>query len=249
MDPAPAVTLLGSKCPSSMVDTGFKMHSDSRGRDPDLASPTLRRYHKILWSKPLPFGEAFELRTDKAGCYLYHESALGKFALGSDCIAHSYRRHARKSEVIAQVGSAAQELYEKASTIAGYVVFPCNKVGGEHAINQARGVNRLLDDRFDLALECIRRFYAGLNSPLGETLGRYEDFFALFGTFADYARFFLLDDLVDASGDIRFYLPFDDFKSPPLFPSPASYLQYKAGVESFLAARSKKIESYAATIL
>jgi hypothetical protein len=83
---------------------------------------------------------------------------------------------------------------------------------------------------------------------LGATLGRYEDFFALFGTSADYARFFLPDGLVEDSGSIRFYLPFDDFKSPPSFPSPASYLEYKAGVESFLVSLRQKMESYATTI-
>ena len=29
--------------------------------DPDACSPTLQRYHKLLWSKTLPNGEFFEL--------------------------------------------------------------------------------------------------------------------------------------------------------------------------------------------
>jgi len=43
------------------IDTDFNFYSDSNGGDPDNASPTLRRYHKILWSKRLPNGEIFEL--------------------------------------------------------------------------------------------------------------------------------------------------------------------------------------------
>ena len=38
------------------IDTNFKFYTDSNGGDPDLKSPTLRRYHRILWSKELPDG-------------------------------------------------------------------------------------------------------------------------------------------------------------------------------------------------
>lgn len=33
--------------------------------DPDTKSPTLRKYHKILWSKSLPNGEFLELKEGK----------------------------------------------------------------------------------------------------------------------------------------------------------------------------------------
>ena len=40
----------------------FDFRSDTPpGRDPDALSPTLRRYHQLLWSKPLPSGAPFEL--------------------------------------------------------------------------------------------------------------------------------------------------------------------------------------------
>jgi len=45
-----------------IVDTTFNVHSDAHGGDPDSTSPTLRRYHKILWSKVLPQGKSFELK-------------------------------------------------------------------------------------------------------------------------------------------------------------------------------------------
>jgi hypothetical protein len=53
-----------------MIDTNFNFYSDSKGHDPDSASPTLRKYHKILWSKPLPNGKLLELRDDIRGAYL-----------------------------------------------------------------------------------------------------------------------------------------------------------------------------------
>ena len=76
-----------------MIDTSFNFYSDSKGHDPDSVSPTLRNYHKMLWSKPLPNGKILELRDDKKGAYLYHRSELGEFYLGSDAITHSYKNH------------------------------------------------------------------------------------------------------------------------------------------------------------
>ena len=45
-----------------IIDTTFDFRTDTPpGRDPDSHSPTLRRYHQLLWSKPLPSGVLFEL--------------------------------------------------------------------------------------------------------------------------------------------------------------------------------------------
>ena len=57
--------------------------------------------------------------------------------------------------------------------------------------------------------------------------------------------FFLLDDLVDEHGDVKFYLPFDDFQSPPEFKDVKDYLVYKNRVESFIKSRNRRIEDYA----
>ena len=39
------------------IDINFDVYSDTpEGKDPDSFSPTLRKYHKILWSKSLPNG-------------------------------------------------------------------------------------------------------------------------------------------------------------------------------------------------
>ena len=44
------------------IDITFDFRSDTPpGKDPDARSPTLRRYHQLLWSKPLPSGAPFEL--------------------------------------------------------------------------------------------------------------------------------------------------------------------------------------------
>ena len=38
-----------------MIDITFDFRSDSKG-DSDTFSPTLNKYHRILWSKELPMG-------------------------------------------------------------------------------------------------------------------------------------------------------------------------------------------------
>lgn len=228
-----------------MVDTSFNMYSDAGGRDPDTTSRTLRTYHKLLWSKPLPSGDVFGLRDDEPGYYLHHNSALGDFSLGSDSITHSYKNHIKKNWLTTQIPKEVQELFDKGSTIGGYLIFPNNQVDRKHTINQARGVLRLIDDRFDLTLECIRRFYSSKPSPLEEALERYASFFRLFETFEGYVDFFLLNDLVNEDGTVKFYLPFDDFRSLPEFKSINDYLAYKTRVESFIDSRNRRIEDHA----
>jgi len=58
-------------------------------------------------------------------------------------------------------------------------------------------------------------------------------------------NFFLLNDLVDANQNIKFYLPFDNFKTKPTFANIDEYLVYKKGVMAFIKSRNKRIENYA----
>jgi hypothetical protein len=227
-----------------IVDTTFNVYSDAKGGDPDSTSPTLRLYHKMLWSKPLPNGKTFELN-DKNGFYLYHNSDIGEFILGSDAITHSYKHHKGKHWLTKQIPDEVDELFDTGSTIGAYIVFPNKRVDGKHTINQARGINSLIDDRFDLTLECIRLFYLRQESPLYDTLLRYKNFFDLFESFTGYIKFFLLDDLVDENQKIKFYLPFDDFKTRPAFSDMNEYLMYKKGVMHLIKSRNERIESYA----
>ena len=227
-----------------IIDTNFNFYSDSNGGDPDSTSPTLRRYHKILWSKPLPNGNLFELCDNKDGAYLYHESEFGEFFLGSDAITHSYKYHKRKQWLTEQIPIEVNELFDTGSTIGAYIVFPNNRIDGKHTINQARGVNSLIDDRFDLTLECVRLFYLGQENLLYTTLLKYNKFFDLFNDFMGYIHFFLLNDLVDENNNIKFYLPFDGFKTRPTFSNISEYLLYKNGVINFIKSRNKRIENY-----
>ena len=45
-----------------VIDTSFDFRKDTPDypkKDPDVHSPTLRRYHKLLWSKALPGGTRY----------------------------------------------------------------------------------------------------------------------------------------------------------------------------------------------
>ena len=227
------------------IDITFNVYTDANGGDPDSTSPTLRSYHKMLWSKKLPNGKLFELTDKKSGTYLYHKSEFGEYFLGSDAITHSYRNHKRKTWLTQQIQDEVKELFDTGSTIGAYTLFPNNRVDKQHTINQARGVNSLIDDRFYLTLECLRLFYTGQQSPLYNTFLRYKDFFDLFENFKGYIDFFLLNDLVDENENIKFYLPFDNFETKPTFADVEEYLIYKKGVMDFIKARNKRIDNYA----
>ena len=44
------------------IDIHFDVYSDTpKGKDPDTNSPTLRKFHRKLWSKDLPSGKSFDL--------------------------------------------------------------------------------------------------------------------------------------------------------------------------------------------
>ena len=227
-----------------MIDTTFNFYSDSNGRDPDSYSPTLRSYHKILWSKLLPNDHVLELRNDKRNAYLYHQSQLGEFFFGSDAITHSYKNHVRKKWLTSQIPTDVDELFDAGSTIGAYIIFPNNQVNRKPNINQARGTNHFIDDRFDLTLECIRLFYLEQKSPLHDVLLRYKGFFDLFGDFMGYVQFFLLDDLVDKNGMIEFHLPFNGFNTRPEFSDVDAYLRYKNRTLRFIQSRNNRIQNY-----
>ena len=232
-----------------MIDTSFNFYTDANGGDPDSTSPTLRRYHRLLWSKPLPNGTTFELLDNKSGVYLYHKSVVGEFLLGSDAITHSYRNHKRKQWLISQITDEVIELFDTGSTIGAYILFPNNRIDGQHTINQARGINSLIDDRFDLTVECIRLFYLQQTSPLYDTLNRYKTFFNLFIDFDGFVAFFLLEDLIEENQKVKFYLPFDNFKTRPIFTSIEDYRTYKKGVMKFITNRKLRIEEYAKQLI
>jgi len=227
------------------LDFEFKFYTDTPlGKDPDSHSATLRRYHKILWSKDLPNGTKFELVDAYPNGYLCHKSDLGEFFLSSDSITHSYRATKRISHVIDQTpADIVNSLYDHGSTIGAFIIFPGKKIGRQPTINGARGLNPKIQDRFDITLECIRRHYCALESPLSDTLARYRSFFDLFQDFKGYVSFFLLQDLVAADySSVRFHLPWGCFDDNPLPRSREEYLTYYESTINFITSRAIRMK-------
>jgi hypothetical protein len=228
------------------LDIEFRFDTDTPpGKDPDSHSPTLRRYHKRLWSKALPNGHRFELEDAHSKSYLYHNSELGEFFLSSDAITHSYRKTKRIAHVIEQVPpQVIDAVFANGSTIGAYTVFPANRIDKKATINGMRGLNSKIHDRFDISLECIRRHYKDIESPLSEVLRRYGAFFALFQDFRGYVDFFHFQDLVAADySEVKFHLPYRCFEDSPLPRTKDEYLQYGESTIKFIRARATRMKA------
>lgn len=229
------------------IDVTFDFRSDTPpGKDPDAFSPTLRRYHKLLWSKPLPSGRLFELDDTNPSAYLHHRSELGEFWLASDTVIPSFRKEQRIAHVLEQIPEELRAFNDIGYTIGGMMVFPGNRIGNKTTINGARGFHPRIKDRFDLTVECIRRQYRNELNPLSVTLTRYADFFELFGDFRGYTDFFLLQDMVtDDRSAVKFFAPFDDFKTSPVPGTIEDYRAYKTLAIEFIEARNRRILAWA----
>ena len=228
------------------IDTTFNFYSDSGGKDPDSHSPTLKKYHKLLWAKPLPNGKVFSLSDTESDSYLTYISEQEKISLSSDSISNSYRDKKALSSIVQDLSKEVEEFRNLGSTIGGYILFPSKKIDGKMTINGARGFNQKIADRFDLTLECIRLHYLGMSNPLQEVLTQNAAFFKLFESFAGFVDFFLLQDLVDVNYEsINFFTPIKQmFESLPLPASKEDYLQYMKSSTSFTAKRNERIKQW-----
>lgn len=233
-----------------MIDVNFDFQAEAVGkngqeRDSDKYSPTLQEYHRILWSKPLPSGEEFTL-TKISDNRLYHASELGEFYLSSDRAVPTFSRRKSISYITEQIPTdTIRHFVTLANTIGGIVVWPSVKIDGGLTINSARGFHRKIGDRLDLTIECIRRYYLGEDSPLFETLKRYNVFFDLFESFRAYIDFFLLQDYVSEDySSVIIAPPFDNFQSSPVPKTLEEYQAYMNVTKQLLHARNKRIAEY-----
>lgn len=230
----------------NLIDTNFDTRIDSNNRDPDKYSNTLKKYHKELWSKLLPNWNKFELNDMIENIYLYHKSNLWEYFLSSDSIIHSYSKWTRMKNIIDSIPkNEIDDFLKLAYTIWWYIIFPSNKINNLATINQERWCNKKICDRFDLTLECIRLYYNNEDSPLKETLSRYNKFFNLFNNFKWYCEYFLLSDLVSEDyNKIKFFIPFYWFENTPTPKTIDEYYEYKNNNINFLINRNKRINNF-----
>jgi len=224
------------------IDIDFDFRKDSECGDPDTDSPKLYETHKLLWSKMLPCNKNFDLKIilvgGKYGRLLLKNNLCDNLSSDRMCPHFDGKYDDKFDGWLSDF--EREELKHKVRTVGGHIIFPAHQKNG-FTINQARGVNRKICDRFDLSLECIRRFYEGEKSPLYDTLVRYKDFFDLFIDFNGYVNFFMLQDFIDKNGQIQFFLPFDNFNRPPLPQTVDEYKQYKTHTINLMNSRNEKI--------
>jgi len=227
------------------IDTSFDFRSDSNGKDPDAHSPTLRSFHRYLWSKELPNGEL--LKIEEIDSKLIYRFNMQTIIFGSDSISNSYIGNKKVEHLTKEISqSEFEDFRDKGSTIGGYIIFPSAREDGKMTINGARGFNRKIGDRFDLTLECIRLHYLGLENPLENTLNLPTNkfFFSLFRNFKGYVEFFLLQDLVDAEFEkINFFIERKiPFQNSPIPETAAEYREYKEASLKFVGSRNVRLK-------
>lgn len=123
-------------------------------------------------------------------------------------------------------------------------------------MNQDRGTNPMIADRWDLSLECIKRYYEHPKNddtnfnPLWNTIKRSEDFFKLFVDFSGYVEFFFLQDFLDEDGNvIRFFTDYmnENGLFTKKYPLPQTVEEYLRNIEiqkEIVSKRNKRIKDF-----
>lgn len=221
------------------IDIFFDAQTDSFGKDPDSASKTLKTYHQLLWSKPLPNGEELKLEMEKGNL------KCGDMWFGCDSITASFlhyrfplKEYVEKS--IPNFFEFKREYLHKTYTIGGSIIFPMLR----WSMNQARGCSVKICDRWDLTLECIRRYYEGESSPLNKALSNSSAFFQMFENFKGYVDFFLLQDCVDENYNVKLWLNTPLFTSMPMPKNLEEYNDWINTQLDFVEKRGRRIADY-----
>ena len=221
------------------IDIHFDVQTDSNGKDPDSASKTLKAYHQLLWSKPLPNGETMELEIER-GFLKWKDMWFGCDSITASFLHYRFPLKEYVEQHIPNFAEWKKDYWHKTYTIGGSIIFPMHR----WSMNQARGCSVKVCDRWDLTLECIRRFYAGESSPLDKTLEKDREFFNLFVDFKSYVDFFLLQDCVDENYNVIYGLDTSLFVSMPM---PKTLDEYHKWIDfqiDFVTKRGRRIEEY-----
>lgn len=243
-----------------MIDIQFDFTSDTPGywdgywegndglgygkADPDNSSPTLQKYHQLLWSKELPNGEMMNLKAGKGPYYLSWKN----FRFGSDAIIVSFRYKKYKymiDQVKDKVGDYQKyytDMLRKAYTIGGMMIFPKHPA----SMNQKKGTDTIISDRWDLTLECIRRYYNGEKSPLYDTILSDKAFYNLFIDFKGFVDFFFFHDAVSEDySKVNIWSGDGKLNKSGLPETIDEYFKFIDAEFEFLNKRNNRIKKYA----
>jgi hypothetical protein len=218
-------------------DKHFDVRTDSKGKDPDYASATLKSYHQLLWSKTLPNGQTMNLISGKGYYLRWNDMYFGSDSIIVSFMHERYKLRKTIQESIPNFSTYREDYLKKSYTIAGSIIFPQVK----WSMNQARGCSRKICDRWDLTLKCIQLFYAGERSPLDTALLKSKPFFDLFVDFKGYVDFFFLQDCVDVNYNVKLWLDTPLFVSDPMPNSVEAYKDWINKELDFVERRGERM--------
>ena len=226
-----------------MIDITYDFRSDSRGKDPDSYSPTLNAYHKALWSKELPNGEMMSLQSGKAPFVL----SWKEFYFTSDTIVITMA-NGKNTRIIDQVRDLIEDydefqehLLRRSYSIGSMIIFPVHR----NSMNQRKGMNARIFDRWDLTLECISRYYSREESPLSKVIEIDKAFFDLFVDFKGYVDFFFMQDCVSEDySSVDIWLGDASFTKSGVPQTVEDYNRFLLKEHMFLDDRTRRIQEY-----
>ena len=223
-----------------LIDVEYDYRLDSKCGDPDTDSLKLYETQSLLWNKEISKNVTLNLSVSSKsyGRLILKNNLTDNLSSDRMCPHYVGKYNGKLDEWLSE--SEKFKFQHKVRTIGGHIVFPAHRKDG-FTINQARGVNRKISDRFDLTLECIRRFYINETSPLTTTLKRYSDFFKLFNDFSGYIVFFMLQDFTENKDDVKFLLPFHDFTRSALPENKEEYVNYMNRTIELIDQRNNRI--------
>ena len=167
------------------------------------------------------------------------------FSSDTIIVSFRYKKYRHMMDLVrAKVGnfeSYFEKLIRRSYTIGGTIIFPAHV----NSMNQSKGRNGVISDRWDLTLECIRRYYASEESPLSKTIESDKGFFDLFVDFKGYVDFFFLQDCVDPDySKVDIWVGDTSFTGSGLPKTIDDYFTFIEKEFTFLDKRNARIRDY-----
>jgi hypothetical protein len=169
------------------------------------------------------------------------------FDFGSDSIIVElrYKKYMHVIDKVADKVGDIEAYYEnlvrRSYTIGGMIIFPKHI----NSMNQMRGTCSKISDRWDLTLECIRRYYIDEKSPLSSVIGSDKEFFDLFVDFKGYVEFFFLQDCVsDDYSEVDIWCGDTSFEKSGLPVTVDDYFEFIRKEHEFLDKSNERIKEY-----
>ncbi len=215
--------------------------------DPDMESKQLQYCHKMAWgNRKLPCGKVMNLKESENCELIWEEENL---VFSSDWLINTFVHWKRCYPIMKKMldfrTKDYKEYVEKFTretyTIGGSIIFPKRPNG----INQTRGCTETISDRFDLTLECIRRYYdRNQGSPLKEVLNQDKKFFDLFVDFKGYVDYFYLNDLVSEDyKTVKIIFGNTDFKDVAYPRTMNEWGYWAVQIRHFIDKRNQRIDN------